>query len=350
MTTVARTAARGRRRAVLAGQALLVILLVLALLSMSVGRLGLSPGEVLAALTGNGPVRDQKVITGLRLPRTLTAVLVGAGLAISGALMQSLTRNALGSPDFVGITAGATTGALLAIIGGGSAMADVSLGAFAGGMGTALVIYLLVFRRGLHGFRLVLVGIGVSAMLFAFNDFLISRASIYDALAAQAWRTGSLNLRDWEHVLIMGGALVLLLPVALYHARRLSLLEMHDEVAAGLGVPVHRTRLLLLLVSVALAAVATALTGPIAFVALAAPHLARRLAGASGPGIVPSALMGAVLLVVGDVMVQQFFPGTQLPVGIATGSIGGLYLIWLLGGEWLRRKASGWVSARRTVG
>ena len=180
------------------------------------------------------------------------------------------------------------------------------------------------------------MGIGVAAMLEAFNSFLIIRARLEAAQAAQLWLIGSLSGRGWEHVWPVAAALAVLLPLAVHHGRRLTMLTLGDETAALHGVPVERSRLVLLGVGVALAAVATAAAGPVAFIALAAPQLAVRLTRSSGPGLLPAAAMGALLLVASDWVAQRALPGTPLPVGVATGAVGGAYLVWLLASEWRR--------------
>ncbi|HEY0636692.1 MAG TPA: iron chelate uptake ABC transporter family permease subunit [Pseudonocardiaceae bacterium] len=307
---------------------------VASVVAMTTGDYPLPVRDVLATLAGGGPPGADYIVTTLRLPRVVTGMLVGAALAVSGAILQSITRNPLGSPDFVGLTAGSATGALLVIIVLDGGLTTISLGALLGGLASAAVIYGLAFRRG--GFRLVLVGIGVSAMLLALNQYLISRAALYSALEAQTWLTGSLNLRLWQHVWPLAVTLAVLLPLALLWQRRLALLELGDETAAALGIPVESTRLALVAISVTLAAVATAATGPIAFVALAAPQISRRLTGSPAPGLTAAALTGALLLVGSDLLVQRIFPDRQLPVGIVTGAIGGLYLAYLLTSHWRR--------------
>lgn len=296
--------------------------------SLTTGDYPLSVGEVIQTLFGFGDRSTEFIVTTLRLPRLLTALLVGGTLAVSGAILQSLSGNPLGSPDFIGFTEGAAAGALLVIVVVHGGMFEVSLGALAGGIVTATVIALLAFKRGVHGFRLILIGIGVNAMLLAFNSYLITRAAWQDGLAAQAWLVGGLNGRGWEHVVPVGIAVAALLPPAFIYGRRLSLLEMGDDSAKGLGVPVERSRLVLIAVSVGLCSVATAAAGPIAFLALAAPQLAKRLTRSSGSGLAAAALMGMLLLVTSDLITQQLLAG--LPVGLATGAIGGLYLAWLL--------------------
>jgi len=331
-----RLSGRVRPRTLAVGVVLAVALLATSAVTLSTGDYPVPLRDLIGSLLGHGdPASDFIVIT-LRLPRLLAGLLVGAALGVSGALLQSLSGNPLGSPDIVGFTSGAATGALVVIIVTGGDLRAISVGAVTGGVAAAVLVYLLALRGGSPGLRLILVGIGVSAMLVAANYYLITRARLETALAAQVWLTGSLNGRGWEQVRPALVAVGVLLPAALAYGRRLALLELGDDAAAALGVPVRRTRLLLVGVSVALAAVATAAAGPIVFVALAAPHLARRLARSAAPTILPAALLGALLLVGGDLLTQRAFGTRQLPVGITTGALGGLYLAWLLVHEWRR--------------
>lgn len=321
---------RVQPRALVVTALLFAVLALVVGISLTTGDFALSLGEVVDALLGRGSTAADFIVNTLRMPRLLTAVFVGAALAVSGAILQSLTQNSLGSPDIIGFTNGSATGALLVIVVFHGSMTQMAIGALIGGLGTAAVVYLLMVGRGLQGFRLIVVGIGVSALLLAVNSYLITRASRESAMEGSAWLLGSLGNRLWIHANIVGIAVVVLLPVAFLLARRLSLVEMGETTAMGLGVNVSRTRGALLVVGVALAAFATAVTGPILFVALAAPQLARRLTRSTGPALLSSAFMGAALLVVSDLAVQRVFAPALLPVGTATGTIGGLYLIWLL--------------------
>ncbi|MGN9757642.1 FecCD family ABC transporter permease [Streptomyces sp. SD31] len=321
---------RVQGRAVVVTVALLAVLVTVMGVSLTTGDFELSVGEVVRALTGNGDPGADFIVNTLRMPRLVTAVCVGAALAVSGAILQSLTGNSLGSPDIIGFTNGSAVGALVVIIVLHGSMTQIAWGALIGGLATAAAVYLLMLGRGLQGFRLVVIGIGVSALLLAVNSYLVTRATFQEAIEAQAWLIGGLNSRGWTHAGAIGLAVAVLLPPALLLARRLSMVEMGDVTATALGVDVARTRTALLVISVALAAFATAVAGPILFVALAAPQLARRVTGASGPALMPSALMGAVLLTTSDLAVQRLFAPTLLPVGTATGTLGGLYLIWLL--------------------
>ncbi|MFD7551054.1 FecCD family ABC transporter permease [Streptomyces sp. NPDC059578] len=324
-------------RSLAVGTLLTLAICAVGLVSLTTGSYSASLGDVFAALVGDGPPGVDFIVRELRLPRLLVAVMVGAALGIGGAMFQSVSRNPLGSPDVVGFTTGSATGALVVILLLGGGLRATAFGAVVGGLLTAALVYVLAFRRRAQGFRLILTGIGIAAMLNAFNAYLLTRASLNDAQTAQLWLTGSLNGRRWDHVVPLALALLLLVPVASALGRRMTLLEMGDDTARARGVPVEPTRLALLVTSVALTAVATAAAGPIPFVALAAPQLARRLTGSPGSGLLPAALMGALLLTAADLATQRALAPTQLPVGIGTAALGGLYLAWLLGRQWRRR-------------
>ncbi|MFC4612962.1 FecCD family ABC transporter permease [Streptomyces maoxianensis] len=315
--------------------AAVVLLLAAAVLAAGVVLIGsgdfpISPGEVIATLLGNGAPAQEFIVKDLRLPRVLVGMLVGASLALSGAIFQSISRNPLGSPDVIGFGQGATAGALSAIVlfdGGAVAVAG---GAVVGGVVTGVAVYLLAWKRGVHGYRLVLVGIGVAAMLTAANHYLLTRASLVDAGRATLWMTGSLDGRDWAQVWPLLGMCAVLVPLVLMYGRPLRMLEMGDDAAYALGVPVERTRMVLMGSGVVLVAVATAAAGPIAFVALSAPQLARRVTRSPGPNLAAAAVMGAALLLMADWVATTAFGERQLPVGVVTGVLGGCYLLWLL--------------------
>ncbi|UYQ65432.1 FecCD family ABC transporter permease [Streptomyces peucetius] len=329
-TRVGGLSVRVQGRVLAATAVMLAALTAVVLVTLTTGDFELTVGEVVQALVGNGSGAADFIVNTLRMPRLLTALCVGAALAVSGAILTSLTGNPLGSPDIIGFTNGSAVGALVVIIVLHGSMTQIALGALIGGLTTAGAVYLLMLGRGLQGFRLVVMGIGVSALLLAVNSYLITRATWQEALEAQAWLIGSLGNRGWTHANAILIAVAFLLPPALFLSRRLAMVEMGDTTAMALGVDVGRTRTVLLLISVALAAFATAVTGPIWFIALAAPQLARKLTRSSGPMLMPSALMGALLLAASDLAAQRVFAPALLPVGTATGTLGGLYLIWLL--------------------
>ncbi len=321
------------RRAVVVTTALVLLALATGVVALALGDYVVPVPDVLGALVGtvDGPART--VVVNWRLPRVLLALLLGAGLGVSGAVFQSLTRNPLGSPDIIGFASGSYTGALLAMLVVGGGYGATATGSLLGGLATAAVVYLLAYRGGVQGFRLIVVGIGVSAMLGSVNTWLILKADLQLAMMAAVWGAGSLNAVGWSHVGPTLAVLLVLAPVLAVLGRRASVLEMGDDAAHALGLAPERTRAALVVTGVALTALATAVAGPIAFVSLAAPQLARRLTRGAGVGLVPAAAMGALLLVVSDVLAQRAFAPTQLPVGVVTVSIGGGYLVWLLARE-----------------
>ncbi|ARP69533.1 hypothetical protein LK07_06875 [Streptomyces pluripotens] len=315
-----------------------VLLLVLAAGAAAVALMGTGDAEIPAAdvlrtLVGHGSAYQDFIVNELRLPRVLVGLLVGASLGLAGALFQAVSRNPLGSPDVLGLSQGSTAGALVVIVLMSGSSVQVTAGALLGGLATGLAVYLLAWRRGVHGYRLVLVGIGVSAVAAAVNGYLLTQADLVDAARAVVWMTGSLDGRDWSQVWPLLALCAVLVPLVLTHARGLRMTEMGDDVAHALGVRVQRVRLLMVVCAVLLTAVATAAAGPVGFVALTAPQLARRLTRSPGPNLVPSLCMGAVLLVVADWCSQRVFGAGQLPVGVVTGFLGGGYLLWLLVGE-----------------
>ncbi len=315
----------------LVNPALLAGVLGLAAVSICVGDFPIPLDDVLRSLVGQGSEDGDFIVRVLRAPRALTGILVGCAFGLSGAIFQSLARNPLASPDVLGVESGAAAGAVLVIllVGGGSSV-PVAGGALAGALLAALAVYLLAYRRGVAGYRLILVGIGVAAVLSSLVSYLLVKAEVYEAQRAAQWLTGSLNGRGWEHVRPVAAALVVLAPVALLLRRELRTLQLGDDTATGLGIGVERTRAFLLLVAVLLAGVATASAGPVAFVAFVAPQIGRRLAGQSTIALVPAMLTGALVVVGADLAGRRLLAPTELPVGILTAVVGAPYLLWLL--------------------
>lgn len=313
---------------------MLLAIVLIAGITLSVGDYHVPVGAVLRTLVGGGSSTDRFIVTTLRLPRLLCALLVGAALGCSGAIFQSVSRNPLGSPDIIGFQTGAATGALLEILVGSGGTVAVAAGSIVGGLATSAAVYLLAYSRGVQGYRLILIGIGIAAMLSSVNSFLLTRASLSDAVHATVWLTGSLNGLGWEHVPPVAVAVAVGLPLAIWVGRDLRMLELGDDAARGTGVAAERTRLVAVLIGVGLSALATATAGPIVFIALAAPQLARRCTDASGPGMAAAALMGTGLLAASDLAAQRLFASAELPVGVMTGAVGGVYLAWLLVRQW----------------
>ncbi|UGB02713.1 MULTISPECIES: iron-enterobactin ABC transporter permease [Leclercia] len=318
------------RRLVISCLMLILISLGVALFSLRSGAVTLDFAQVFNALTGSAPRNITMVVTEWRLPRVMMALLVGAALGISGAIFQSLMRNPLGSPDVMGFNTGAWSGVLVAMVLFGQHLTAITLAAMAGGILTSLIVWALAWRDGIETFRLIIIGIGMRAMLMAFNTWLLLQASLETSLSAGLWFAGSLNGLTWAKTLPAAPLILLMFVCALLLVKRMRLLEMGDDSACALGVSVERSRLMLMLVAVVLTAAATAIAGPISFIALVAPHIARRLCGTARWGLTQSALCGSLLLLAADLCAQQLFMPYQLPVGVVTVSLGGIYLIVLL--------------------
>lgn len=318
------------RRVLVGCFTLVVVCLLLALWSLCSGAVSLSPVQVISALLGEAPRNMSLVVNEWRLPRVLMALVTGAALGVSGAIFQSLMRNPLGSPDVMGLNTGAWSGVLVAMVLFGQDLTAITVAATLGGILTALVVWALAWRNGIETFRLIIIGIGIRAMLMAFNTWLLLKASLETALSAGLWNAGSLNGLTWAKTWPATPLIFVMLICATLLVRRLRLLEMGDDTACALGVNVERSRLLLMLVAVLLTAASTALAGPVSFIALVAPHIARRLSGSARWGLTQSALCGALLLLAADFCAQRVFLPYQLPVGVVTVSLGGIYLIVLL--------------------
>ena len=317
---------RARRLLVLAGLGALIA--ALSILSIRVGEVQMSTAEVFAALTGRGDELTGFVVNALRLPRVLTGVAAGIALGMSGAILQSLTRNPLASPEIVGFNAGAAFGAVSGIWlwGGGGA----TLGAVLGGLGVAALVLALSWQNGFNPLRLILVGIGLGMTLYAGVNFLVTRTDLSSAAQATQWLMGSVNARHWGHVAIAGGGLAVLMPLALMLQRGLDRLALGADTATGLGIRVAPVRLMAALVSVLLAAVAVSVVGPIAFVAFIAGPIARRLVDAPGPNLLAAGLVGALVLIGADLAGRVAVANAELPAGIFTAFLGAPYLLWLL--------------------
>lgn len=318
-------------RAVAVGGLVLAVTAGLAVAVMGQGTIPLSPGDILAALIGDAPARDVTVVRGIRLPRVVTAAAVGCALGVSGALFQSVSRNPLGSPDVIGFTSGAAAGAAAQIVMLGGGVIATPAAAVLGGAVTATLVYLLSRHRGVTGgYRIVLVGIDVGALMDATTRIILVRGDIDRSVSAEVWLSGSLASRSWADTAVVAAGLAVAWPLALALARPLALVEMGDVTARQLGVHVEATRASAMLAGVVLTATAVAAAGPIAFVALAAPQIASRLAGSSGPPLVTAGLTGAALLIGSDLLALHLPAGARVPIGVVTGLLGGVYLLWLL--------------------
>lgn len=314
----------------------LVVAVVVAVLALGLGSAHLSPLDVLRTLAGHGEGAQEFIIMDVRLPRVLVALLVGVALSVAGALTQTFARNPLATPDILGVTSGASLGAVTVIAAaGGTSLAPVvaNLGvpaaATAGALVAAALVFALGWRGGLQSYRVVLVGIGITAVLDALTSYQLVRAKVTIATAASQWLVGSLSGVSWQSVWPLLVVVVLAVPLALACSRSVAAAQLGDEVAWGIGVHVTRLGVAVGLLAVVLSAGAVAAAGPVGFVAFVVPQIAVRIAGTSRPPLLLSALLGAALVTGADLLGRILLPN-EVPVGIITTIVGAPYLIWLL--------------------
>ncbi|OIJ68661.1 iron ABC transporter [Streptomyces mangrovisoli] len=317
--------------------AALLLALALVVTAIAVGGARVGVVDILRTLAGHGDALDRLIVLQLRLPRVLAGALVGLALGVAGALMQTVTRNPLATPDVIGVSSGASLGAVAAMLIGGGAEsvggtllgAGVPAVAALGAILATALVYGLGWRGGVQSYRLVLVGIGVGAMLDAGTSYLLVRARVTQATAAAEWLVGSLSGASWDTVRPLLYGVVVLVPLALAGSAALAVSHLGDEIAQGVGLPVQLHRLAVIALTVLLTAASVAAAGPIGFVAFVAPQIALRTAGATRPPLLLSGLTGTCLTLLADTLARTAFPW-DVPVGIVTTVIGAPYLIWLL--------------------
>ncbi|WP_407357771.1 iron chelate uptake ABC transporter family permease subunit [Microbacterium sp. LTA6] len=323
-------------RSVIVCAALVVVIVLAGLASMTIGAYEVDFGSVVRAIADPASDPDiRQVVFEWRLPRVLFAVLCGAALALAGGIFQSLTRNPLGSPDIIGFGIGAQFGVTLVMI-----VLELNTymfkaaGALVGGLATALIVYVLASKNTMSSFRLIIVGIGVSAGLGSLTSWILISVSVEKAMMAATWGAGSLASLGFDQLIPAAIVFAIVTVLSLPLHRTLPVLEMGDDAATALGVSPGRTRLAAMLFGVALVALVTAAAGPISFIALAAPQISQRLTRSNTPmGTLPVMLTGAALVVVSDAVAQL----VAVPVGVVTVSVGGVYLAWLLAAQFTRR-------------
>lgn len=297
--------------------------------TLMIGRTFYPPGDVLRVILGEQVPGASFTVGRLRLPRAVLAVVAGLSFGMAGVTFQTMLRNPLASPDVIGISTGASAAAAVAIVVFGLGGTAVSVFAIVAGLAVALGIYLLAYKDGGAGTRFILIGIGVAAMLHSVIAYVLSRAGQWEWQEATRWLNGSLNGASWERTVPALLALVVLAPVLLGRTRGLAALQLGEDTASALGVRVERTRIVAIVAAVGLIAFSTAACGPIAFVAFLAGPIAARILGPNGSLLIPAALVGAVLVLVAD-LVGQFAFGTRFPVGVITGVLGAPYLVYLI--------------------
>jgi iron complex transport system permease protein len=319
-----------RRRTLVVTSVLGAGAFALFVVTMMIGSYPLGPWEVIASTfhLEADPAIDF-VVRELRLPTAATGLGVGLALGVSGLVFQRLLANPLASPDFVGVSSGASLFAVSSIILFNAGSAGISVAALAGALVSAGLVYVLAWRDGISGYRFILIGIGISEFMFAIVGYMVAKADIYDAREALTWLVGSVGQAGQGELRVLLVAVAVLLPVAILLDRSLRALELGDDAATALGVRVEVSRLALIAVSIALIAFATAAAGPIMFVALVAGPIARRLLGTTSGGILAAAFVGAIIVLASDLVAEHLLP-VALPTGVVTGAVGAPYLIWLL--------------------
>jgi len=302
------------------------------LLSIMIGEFPVPADEAWKAVFGMGDPAYHFVVNELRFPRSLVAFLVGCGLALSGAILQGLTRNPLAAPGVVGINGGAAALAVTAIVAFPSMpIGTLPFAAFIGALAAASLTYVLAWRRGSSAMRMLLVGVGIAAATNAYITFWVTTRDIQSVKQAILWLMGSTYGRSWEHFWPLLPWLLVLFPASLAMSRKLDVLKLGDELAIGLGSAVERARGLLLLICVSLAGASVAMAGTIGFVGLMGPHIARQLVGhASLRLLTVSALAGGLIVMSADLLGRSLAPPIEIPAGIITAAIGAPYLIYLL--------------------
>ncbi|MFT4412907.1 FecCD family ABC transporter permease [Fredinandcohnia humi] len=326
------------KKALLTFLILFILVIILFLVSTGMGELKIDPITVVKTLFGYGTRMEQLVVTSFRLPRIIIALLVGMALAVAGSILQGIIRNPLASPDILGITGGASVAvvAFLMIFSNASNALTVSIkwmpvAAFIGATVVAFLVYILSWKDGVSPIRLVLIGIGISALTQALTTTFMVMGPIYQASQANIWITGSVIGSTWANVSILSPVVVTLLIVSFILARNLNVQELGEELATGVGSAVQKQRFLLLVASTALTGSAVAFAGGIGFVGLMAPHMARRLVGSAFGALLPTAaLIGGILVMLADLVGRTLFSPMEVPAGVFTAAIGAPYFIYLL--------------------
>jgi len=313
---------------------LLLLFLVLMMsafgVSLMKGTVSIRPDEMIAAATGTGSGLHEQIFWNIRLPRTITGALVGANLAVSGAILQGIMRNPLADPHIIGISSGAGLAGVLVMLAFPAYSWLITPAAFLGAMGAAVMIYLLAWKQGIQPVRIILAGVAVSAFLSAGISALMILYSerVHGALV---WLVGGLSARSWPEVSMLVPYTAIGLILAFLASRPLNLLLLGDDLARGLGLRVELTRLAMTAVAALLAASAVSVAGLLGFVGLIVPHAARLLIGSDYRFLLPaSALLGAALITGSDTAARLLFAPAELPVGILMAALGAPFFLFLL--------------------
>ncbi|AZM53937.1 iron ABC transporter [Streptomyces sp. WAC 01529] len=326
---VGRAAFLLHRRSTLVAVGLALLLAATCLAYLCVGESFVQPVEALKVVFGQ-PSADELVVGTLREPRMVVGLLVGAAFGVAGGLIQTVARNPLASPDIIGISHGASALTVGAMTFGVTSYAVLPYLSVVGGIAAAALVYVFAWRGGLHATRFVLIGIGFAIALRSVTTLFMTKGDYLVAQQAQIWMTGSLNGRGWAEADPLALTLLVLLPFMCWAARAQRSVTLDDDTATALGVRLGHVRLGLVLLGVVLASVATSAAGPVDFVALLAPQIARRMTRTAQIPLLCSALTGALIVVLADLFARRLFSPTELPVGVLTAAVGAPYLIWLI--------------------
>ncbi|MBD7943516.1 iron ABC transporter permease [Psychrobacillus sp. Sa2BUA9] len=326
------------KKAIFILMSLLVITGIVFIVSTGLGDMKLSPLTVLSVFFGGGSDLEQLVVQSFRLPRIIVALMVGIALAVAGGILQGMIRNPLASPDILGITGGASVAVVsfLTLFSDTNNSLTVSikwlpLAAFVGAVVIALLVYFLAWKNGVSPIRIVLIGIGISALMQALTTLMMIMGPIYRASQANIWITGTVYGSSWNNVAILVPWTIIFIAIAFFMVKNINILELGDDIATGIGGRIQRHRFVLLLISTALVGGAVAFAGGIGFVGLMAPHMARRLVGSSFGALLPvSALIGGILVMLADLIGRTMFSPLEIPAGVFTAGIGAPYFIYLL--------------------
>nr|WP_132371803.1 iron ABC transporter permease [Melghiribacillus thermohalophilus] len=318
---------------------LIVLIIVTFFISLNSGVIRLSLAEMVQTLLGRGTDNHHLLFFDFRMPRMILSILAGAALAVSGAVFQTITRNELADPGIIGINAGASVAIVTFIFLTGGTVESLSLTskvllpivAFSGAMLSAVLIYVFAWNRGVSPLRLVLVGVALNAILSALLIVIQLQMEANNFMKALVWLSGSIWAANWDYVTVTVPSVLLLIPFVMCKSRSLNVLHLGDELSTGLGMRVERERQLLIILAVALAGSAVAVSGNITFLGLIAPHIARKLVGPQHERLImTSALIGALLLLLADLIGRVIIMPSELPVGLVVSCLGAPYFLYLL--------------------
>ncbi|MDQ8737683.1 iron ABC transporter permease [Paenibacillus sp. LHD-38] len=304
-----------------------------AVISVCLGDTYISPFQVFQSFAGKGSDTNSMIIEMLRLPRITTALLVGASLAVAGSILQGIVRNPMASPEMLGVTGGASAAAVafLTFAAGTVSIRWLPVSALAGAGAVSLVLYLFAWKRGVTSMRLILIGVGMSALMSGATTMMIVFNPKNDAGQAYTWLTGSVYAANWENVLLLLPWTIILMPLTMLMTRHVNIAQLGDDIATSSGSRVQLNRFILLMISVALAGSAVSVGGGIGFVGLLAPHMARKLIGANFKWVMPvSAMLGAIIVMLADLIGRTAFLPLDVPAGVFTAAIGAPFFIYLL--------------------